>query len=202
EKTMLAYIQGKIVEKSPTHLVLDHSGMGFLLKISLNTYSEIEGKTEVLLYTALVVKSENQSVSGYDLYGFATTRERDLFERMISVSGVGASTARMMLSSFKPEEVITAIATENEAMIQSVKGIGPKSAKRIILELKDKVGKPLADSQISVTKLYNNQREEALNALVTLGFTKAAVEKTISKLLADKPESSVEFLIKEALKVL
>lgn len=199
---MLAYIQGKIVEKTPTHLVLDHNGMGFLLKISLNTYTEIQHQTNVLLYTSLVIKSENQSVSGYDLYGFASTQERDLFERMISVSGVGAATARMMLSSFKPEEVIQAIATENEAMIQSVKGIGPKSAKRIILELKDKIGKPLGDSSVSVTKLYNNQREEALNALVTLGFTKAAVEKTINKLLTEKPDSTVEALIKEALKVL
>lgn len=199
---MLAYIQGKIIEKTPTHLVLDHNGMGFLLKISLNTYTEIQHQTNVLLYTSLVVKSENQSVSGYDLYGFASTQERDLFERMISVSGVGAATARMMLSSFKPEEVIQAIATENEAMIQSVKGIGPKSAKRIILELKDKIGKPLGDSTVSVTKLYNNQREEALNALVTLGFTKAAVEKTINKLLTEKPDSTVEALIKEALKVL
>lgn len=199
---MLAYIQGKIVEKTPTHLVLDHNGMGFLLKISLNTYTEIQHQTNVLLYTSLVVKSENQSVSGYDLYGFASTQERDLFERMISVSGVGAATARMMLSSFKPEEVIHAIASENEAMIQSVKGIGPKSAKRIILELKDKIGKPLGDSPVSVAKLYNNQREEALNALVTLGFTKAAVEKTINKLLTEKPESTVEILIKEALKVL
>ena len=199
---MLAYIQGKIVEKTPTHLVLDHNGMGFLLKISLNTYSEIEGKIDVLLYTSLVVKSENQSVSGYDLYGFASTQERDLFERMISVSGVGASTARMMLSSFKPDEIVLAITSENEAMIQSVKGIGPKSAKRIILELKDKVGKPLNDTQISITKLYNNQREEALNALITLGFTKAAVEKILNKLLAERPDSSVENLIKEALKVL
>lgn len=199
---MLAYIQGKIIEKTPTHLVLDHNGMGFLLKISLNTYTEIQHQTNVLLYTSLVVKSENQSVSGYDLYGFASTQERDLFERMISVSGVGAATARMMLSSFKPEEVIQAIVTENEAMIQSVKGIGPKSAKRIILELKDKIGKPLGDSTVSVTKLYNNQREEALNALVTLGFTKAAVEKTINKLLTEKPDSTVEALIKEALKVL
>lgn len=199
---MLAYIQGKLIEKSPTHVVLDHNGLGFLLKISLNTYTEIQHKTEVLLYTSLVVKSENQSVSGYDLYGFATVQERDLFERMISVSGVGASTARMMLSSFKPDEIILAIMNENEAMIQSVKGIGPKSAKRIILELKDKVGKPLGDSTISVTKLYNNQREEALNALVTLGFAKAAVEKTVNKLLAANPDGTVESLIKESLKVL
>lgn len=199
---MLAYIQGKLVEKSPTHVVLDHGGLGFLVKISLNTYTEIQQKMEVLLYTSLVVKSENQSVSGYDLYGFATVQERDLFERMISVSGVGAATARMMLSSFKPDEIILAITSENEAMIQSVKGIGPKSAKRIILELKDKVGKPLGEATISVTKLYNNQREEALNALVTLGFAKVAVEKTVNKLLVANPDSTVESLIKEALKVL
>jgi Holliday junction DNA helicase RuvA len=154
------------------------------------------------LFTSLVVKSENQSVSGFDLYGFYTQSERDLFEKMISVSGVGANTARMMLSSFKPEEIIQAIATENEPLIQSIKGIGPKSAKRIILELKDKVTKLTNEGAISFTNLNNNQREEALNALVTLGFQKAAVEKVLSKLLVGDSSKSVETLIKEALKVL
>jgi Holliday junction DNA helicase RuvA len=199
---MINYITGKIVEKTPTYTVVENGGFGWLVKISLNTYSQIQPLEQCKLFTSLVVKIENQSVAGYDLYGFFELQERDLFEKMISVSGVGAATARMMLSSFKPDEVIQAILSENEAMIQSVKGIGPKSAKRIILELKDKVGKISADTPISFTKINNNQREEALNALVTLGFQRASVEKLLGKLLMTDPGMSVEGLIKEALKTL
>jgi Holliday junction DNA helicase RuvA len=199
---MINYITGKIVEKTPTYTVVENGGFGWLVKISLNTYSQIQPLEQCKLFTSLVVKIENQSVAGYDLYGFFELQERDLFEKMISVSGVGAATARMMLSSFMPEEVIQAILSENEAMIQSVKGIGPKSAKRIILELKDKVGKISADTPISFTKINNNQREEALNALVTLGFQRASVEKLLGKLLMTDPGMSVEGLIKEALKTL
>ena len=199
---MINYISGKLVEKTPTYTVVENSGFGWLVKISLNTYTQIQSLEQCKLFASLVVKVENQSVAGYDLYGFFEQQERDLFEKMISVSGVGAATARMMLSSFKPDEVIQAILSENEAMIQSVKGIGPKSAKRIILELKDKVGKISADTPISFTKINNNQREEALNALVTLGFQRASVEKLLGKLLMSDPGMSVEALIKEALKTL
>jgi holliday junction DNA helicase RuvA len=199
---MINYISGKLVEKTPTYTVVENGGFGWLVKISLNTYTQIQSLEQCKLFTSLVVKIENQSVAGYDLYGFFEQQERDLFEKMISVSGVGAATARMMLSSFKPDEVIQAILSENEAMIQSVKGIGPKSAKRIILELKDKVGKISADTPISFTKINNNQREEALNALVTLGFQRASVEKLLGKLLMSDPGMSVEGLIKEALKTL
>ena len=199
---MINYISGTLVEKTPTYTVVENSGFGWLVKISLNTYTQIQSLEQCKLFASLVVKVENQSVAGYDLYGFFEQQERDLFEKMISVSGVGAATARMMLSSFKPDEVIQAILSENEAMIQSVKGIGPKSAKRIILELKDKVGKISADTPISFTKINNNQREEALNALVTLGFQRASVEKLLGKLLMSDPGMSVEGLIKEALKTL
>jgi holliday junction DNA helicase RuvA len=199
---MINYISGKLVEKTPTYTVVENGGFGWLVKISLNTYTQVQSLEQCKLFTSLVVKVENQSVAGYDLYGFFEQQERDLFEKMISVSGVGAATARMMLSSFKPEEVIQAILSENEAMIQSVKGIGPKSAKRIILELKDKVGKISVDTPISFTKINNNQREEALNALVTLGFQRASVEKLLGKLLMSDPSMSVEGLIKEALKIL
>ena len=199
---MINYISGKLVEKTPTYTVVENGGFGWLVKISLNTYTQIQSLEQCKLFASLVVKVENQSVAGYDLYGFFEQQERDLFEKMISVSGVGAATARMMLSSFKPDEVIQAILSENEAMIQSVKGIGPKSAKRIILELKDKVGKISADTPISFTKINNNQREEALNALVTLGFQRASVEKLLGKLLMSDPSMSVEALIKEALKIL
>jgi len=135
------------------------------------------------------------------MYGFAEELEKDIFEKMISVSGVGAATARMMLSTFKPEEIQHAILTENESMIQSVKGIGPKSAKRIILELKDKIGKVSGEVIIS-HPANNTSRDEALNALMALGFAKSAVEKTVTKIITGNPELSVEGLIKESLKQL
>jgi Holliday junction DNA helicase RuvA len=199
---MIQYIQGKLVEKTPTYVVIEQGGFGWMLKVSLTTYTQIQTLDSCKLWTSLVVKTENQSIAGFDLYGFFEPLERDLFEKMISVSGVGASIARVMLSSFKPIEIIQAIATENEALIQSVKGIGPKSAKRIILELKDKVGKIGGESVNSFTPINNNKREEALNALVTLGFQRAAVEKTLGKLLLTDPNKTIEELIKDALKVL
>ncbi|MBS1686050.1 MAG: Holliday junction branch migration protein RuvA [Bacteroidetes bacterium] len=198
---MIAYLNGKIVYKSPTHVIMDVGGIGYMVKISLHTYAQVQNLDQTLLHISLVVKSENQSVSGFDMYGFSTELEKDIFEKLISVSGVGAATARMMLSSFRPEEVQHAILTENEAMIQSVKGIGPKSAKRLILELKDKIGKVSGDVLIS-PRSHNTNRDEALNALMALGFTKAAVEKVLTKVSAGDPSLSVEGMIKESLKQL
>ena len=198
---MIAYLNGKIVYKSRTHLIMDVGGIGYMVKISLHTYAQVQNLDQTLLHISLVIKSENQSVSGFDMYGFADELEKDIFEKMISVSGVGAATARMMLSTFRPEEVQHAILTENEAMIQSVKGIGPKSAKRIILELKDKIGKVSGDVIISA-RAHNTSRDEALNALVALGFVKAAVEKVLTKISAGDSSLSVESLIKESLKQL
>lgn len=200
-KGMIAYLNGKIVHKSPTHLIMDVSGIGYMVKISLNTYAKVQALDQTLLHISLIVKSENQSVSGFDMYGFADELEKDIFEKMISVSGVGAATARMMLSTFRPEEVQHAILTENEAMIQSVKGIGPKSAKRIILELKDKIGKVSGDVIISA-RAHNTSRDEALNALVALGFVKSAVEKVLTKITSGDPTLTVEAMIKESLKQL
>jgi Holliday junction DNA helicase RuvA len=198
---MIAYLKGKIVFKSPTHLIMDMGGFGYQVKISLNTYTQVQNLESCLLHTSLIVKTENQSVAGFDLYGFAEELEKDIFEKLISVSGVGASIARMMLSSYKPEEIQHAILSENEAMIQSVKGIGPKSAKRIILELKDKIGKVSGDVRISAPS-HNTTREEALNALQALGFNKLAVEKVVLKLITSNPNASVEVLIKDSLKLL
>jgi len=171
-----------------------------MVKISLNTYEVIRDLEQCKLHTSLIVKSENQSVSGYDLYGFYEENEKDLFEKLISVSGVGAATARMMLSSFKPAEIRHAIISENEALIQSIKGIGPKSAKRIILELKDKVGK--GDERFLAITPNNTMKEEALSALIALGFNKYAGEKALAKLLNNGESRTVETLIKEALKLL
>lgn len=198
---MIAYLTGKITFKSPTHIFLETGGIGYMLKISLNTYERIQQLEQCTLHTSLIVKIENQSVSGYDLYGFFEEGEKDLFEKLISVSGVGAATARMMLSSFKPDEIRNAILMENEAMIQSIKGIGPKSAKRIILELKDKVGKVSSEHNLQPSS-NNTMKEEALFALLALGFSKPAAEKVIIKLMSSGEAKSVEHLIKEALKLL
>lgn len=198
---MIAYLKGKITFKSPTHIFLETGGIGYMVKISLNTYAQIQELTDCTLHTSMVVKNDGQNLAGFDLYGFYEESEKDLFERMISVSGVGAATARMMLSTFKPDEIRNAILTENEAMIQSIKGIGPKSAKRIILELKDKVGKPLGEHILAPTA-GNTMKEEALSALVALGFNKPAGEKTLAKLLSGGSSYTVEGLIKEALKMM
>lgn len=198
---MIAYLSGKITFKSPTHIFLETSGIGYLVKISLNTYEKIQPLDTCKLHTSLVVKNENQSVSGFDLYGFFEEHEKDLFEKLISVSGVGAATARMMLSTFKPDEITKAILTENEALIQSIKGIGPKSAKRLILELKDKVGKLSADAILSPAP-NNRIREEALSALLALGFNKQAAERALTKLQSSNSDWTVENLIKEALKMM
>jgi len=198
---MIAYLTGKITFKSPTHIYLETGGIGYMVKISLNTFEKIQHLDSCRLQTSLIVKSENQSVSGFELYGFFEEQEKDLFEKLISVSGVGASTARVMLSSFKPDEIRTAILGENEALIQSIKGIGPKSAKRIILELKDKVGK-MSTEALLVSTPNNTMKEEALSALVALGFNKQAAEKVVAKLQGGGESRNVEGLIKEALKLL
>ncbi len=198
---MIAYLSGKITFKCPTHIFLETGGIGYMVKISLNTFEKIQTLESCRLHTSLVVKNENQSVSGFDLYGFFEEVEKDLFEKMISVSGVGATTARMMLSTFKPDEIKNAILSENEAMIQSIKGIGPKSAKRIILELKDKVGKVSGDTIFAPTP-NNTMKEDALFALLALGFNKQAAEKAVVKLQSSNSNWTVEGLIKEALKML
>lgn len=198
---MIAYLSGKITFKSPTHIYLETGGIGYMVKISLNTYEKVQQLDQCILFTQLVVKNDGQSLGGFDLYGFFEESEKDLFEKLISVSGVGAATARVMLSSFKPDEIKQAILTENEAMIQSIKGIGPKSAKRIILELKDKVGK-LPETGTLLPTQNNRLKEEALFALVALGFSKPAAEKVVVKLIQSNPGQSVEGLIKDALKLL
>jgi Holliday junction DNA helicase RuvA len=146
-----------------------------------------------------MVRTENQSVSGFELYGFAEEQERDLFEKLYSVSGISAATARVILSSLRPQEVVQAILTENEAAIQRIKGIGPKLAKRMILELKDKIGKTSAED-VLLPSAGHTVRQEALTALQALGFNKQAVEKELSRLMPQRPDWSLEGLIKEALR--
>ena len=201
ETNMIAYLSGKLTFKSPTYVIVENGGIGFKVNISLHTFSAIQQVEAVQLYTSLIVKNEGQSLSGYELFGFAEESEKDLFELLISVSGVGASTARVMLSWHKPDDIKHAILTENEALIQSIKGIGPKTAKRIILELKDKVAKAgsTAGSTLTIAS-HNSAREEALYALIALGYQKAQAEKVLMKIAAANSGATVENLIKEALR--
>jgi len=195
---MYAYIKGKITFKSPTDIHLETNGVGYHLHISLNTYSEIEKLEEVKLFTHFHVKEDAQS-----LYGFFTNEEKAIFQLLISVSGIGPNTARVVLSSLQPVDVQKAIVHENVVTFSKVKGIGPKTAKRIILDLKDKVIKNVDDQLISSGPVHNTNKNEALSALIALGFPKGSVEKMLDKVISGSDsEKNVEQLIKEVLKQL
>ncbi len=193
---MYEYISGKIAESSPAHVVMDVNGIGYLLHISLNTFSRLEGKKEAQLFI-----HENIREDAFSLFGFADPSERDLFRHLISVSGIGANTARMMLSSLTPEELRGAILTDNVNTIKGVKGIGAKTAQRVIVDLKDKLGKEPVDQKLFASQ-DNTIREEALSALVMLGFAKSGAQKAVDKLLAQTPALKVEEVIKQALKIM
>lgn len=195
---MIAYLNGKLAYKSPALVHMDVNGIGYEVQISLNTYSRIQDMESCKLLTFLQIKED-----AHTLYGFFEEAERSLFLLLISVSGVGASTARMMLSSLQPEDVQRAIMMENEKMLESVKGIGAKTAKRIILELKDKLTKH-KDTGIHLSASTNNTiHEDALNALITLGIARNMAESSIQKVLKSEPLlQNLEELIKKALKTL
>lgn len=195
---MIAYLNGRLAYKDPTYVIIDIQGVGYEIKISLNTFSKIKDEESCKLHTYLHIKED-----GHTLFGFAEKSEKTLFLLLISISGVGPSTGLMVLSSLSPHEVEHAILSEDAATIQSVKGIGAKTAQRIILELKDKIGKdPNADPSIFISQsLSNTIRNEALSALITLGINKAAAQKSIDKILKNSdPQISLEELIKLALK--
>jgi len=193
---MIAHIQGRLVELNPAYAVIECNGVGYILNISLNTYSKLGDSESCKLYSHLVVKEDSHT-----LYGFHSKLERKIFRLLISVSGVGASTARVILSSMLPEEIRDAIVSEDVVLIKSVKGIGAKTAQRIILDLKDKMLKAFDDIEITM-KSGNRNREEALSALEVLGFPMKAVHKMVDKLIADEPNMEVEELVKKALKQL
>ncbi|MDB2317204.1 Holliday junction branch migration protein RuvA [Flavobacteriales bacterium] len=193
---MITHVQGKLVELNPAYAVIDCNGVGYLLHISLNTYSKLGDSEFCKLFSHLAIKEDSHT-----LYGFHEELERKVFRLLISVSGVGASTARVILSSMLPEEIRDAIVNEDVALIKSVKGIGAKTAQRIILDLKDKMLKAFDDIEMSV-KTGNRNREEALSALEVLGFPMKAVHKLIDKLLEKDPQIGVEELVKQALKQL
>ena len=189
---MITQIKGRLIEKSPTELVVDCNGIGYSVNISLNTYSQIGNDENIKLYTYLLIKEDSHS-----LFGFFKKSERSLFKLLISVSGVGASTARMMLSSLSPSEIISAIMSENIQVVQSIKGIGLKTAQRIILELKDKVLSLDEAGDDSLT--LNKQSEEASSALEVLGYSKKQTSKLLSKIISENPGINVESIIKKAL---
>lgn len=191
---MIAHIQGRLVEKNPTDVVIDCHGVGYFLNISLHTFSHLPNDENVKLYTQLLVREDSHT-----LYGFSTMEEREVFNLLISVSGVGASIARTMLSSLTPEQIRDAIVAEDVVTIQRVKGIGNKTAQRVVLDLKDKILKVYATSSISV-KASNTNRNEALSALETLGFVRKQAEKACDVYLKENPHASVEEIIKQALK--
>jgi Holliday junction DNA helicase RuvA len=194
---MIAFVRGNFIHKSPALVLVDVNGVGYELHISLNTYSSIQAMDKGQLHTYLQIKEDAQT-----LYGFFDVQEKELFVQLISISGVGAATARMMLSSLKPEEIVRAIVQGNTRLLESIKGIGKKSAERIILELRDKMSKTSYHTNIS--PLINNTLEQdALNALMALGIARPTGEQAVQRVLKAEPAlSQVEDIIKKALKTI
>ena len=191
---MIGQLKGRLIEKNPTDLVIDCGGVGYEVKISLNTFSSLSSEENIRIYTKLVVREDAQI-----LYGFADTVEREMFNHLVSVSGIGPNTAMLMLSSLLPEEIALAIQSEDVVTIQGIKGIGGKTAQRVIIDLKDKMTKMVFSNE-NIFNSNNTNQFDALNALVSLGFDKKSAEKAINKI--GLGEDSVEQLIKKALKIL
>ena len=190
---MITQIKGKLIEKNPTQVVVDCNGIGYEINISLYTFSSLSSNENIKLFTHLQVRED-----AHILYGFFTVLERAIFRLLISVSGIGSSTARTMLSSLTPTEIQQAVIAEDVATIQGIKGIGLKTAQRVIIELKDKIKSLQGTNEIPVFK-SNTIKEETLSALEVLGYSRKASEKIVDKLIQGEPDSSVEGLIKSAL---
>jgi len=191
---MITHLKGKLVEKSPTNVVIEVNGIGYWVNISLTTFSQIPDNENIKLYTHLQVKEDSHS-----LYGFSSKKEREIFRLLISVSGVGTSTARTMLSSLDPQQVVEAISSNNVSIVQSVKGIGSKTAQRLIIELRDKILK-IYDLDETYVNSNNTTREEALSALEVLGINKKSSERLVDNIIKENQDISVEEIIKETLK--
>jgi Holliday junction DNA helicase RuvA len=191
---MIAHIQGKLVEKSPTEVVIDCNGVGYHVNISLHTFSLLPNTDFIKLYTHLQIKEDAHS-----LFGFMEKSERELFKLLLSVSGIGASIARTMLSSLDPKQIIQAIASADVVTIQGIKGIGSKTAQRVILDLREKVLKIYDIDEIS-TSQHNINREESLSALEVLGYIRKNSERVVDKIIKENSEATVEMIIKQALK--
>ncbi|HYX08079.1 MAG TPA: Holliday junction branch migration protein RuvA [Bacteroidales bacterium] len=194
---MFEYIAGKIIESSPAYLILENNQTGYFIHVSVNTYSQLPQPGEVCkIFLHQVIRED-----AHLLFGFIDRAEREMFRQLISVSGIGANTARMILSSFSPNDLREAIMEGNVNLLKSIKGIGLKSAQRLIVDLKDKVGKPTTGSEI-FAGMNNTIKDESLSALVMLGFGKSVAEKVVDKILTDNKTITLEDLVKEALKKL
>tara|TARA_B110000305_G_scaffold22422_1_gene20517 strand:- start:66 stop:647 length:582 start_codon:yes stop_codon:yes gene_type:complete len=191
---MITHLKGKLIEKNPTNIVLDCNGVGYSVNISLHTFSQLPSGENVKLFIHLQVREDSHT-----LFGFSSKVEREVFRLLISVSGIGASIARTMLSTLSPEQVMEAITQNNIAVIQSVKGIGAKTAQRVVLDLKDKIIKIYGLDEVSLVS-SNTKRNEALSALETLGFARKQVEKICDDIVNKNPNASAETIIKQALK--
>jgi len=193
---MIAYLKGEFVHKTPASVQVDVNGIGYEVQISLHTYSKIQNLEKGILYTHLLIRED-----AHILYGFFETAEKEMFQQMISVSGIGASTARVMLSYMKPEELARAIVNSDVRTLESIKGIGKKTAERIVLELRDKLAKQPLETNISTMK-NNTLHRDALNALTALGINRLAAEQALNKVLVNEPTLPVEELIKKTLRIL
>lgn len=191
---MIAHLNGRLTEKTPTSIIVECAGVGYFVKISLNTYSSLGSDEKIKIFTQLQVRED-----AHTLYGFHTLKEREMFNHLISVSGIGANTAIIMLSALTPTEIAVGIVGEDVSLIQGVKGIGAKTAKRVILDLKDKVAKSDFGTE-NIVIVSNTNQNDALTALLSLGFDKKRAELAIKKIMTE--DQTVEEIIKQALKVL
>jgi Holliday junction DNA helicase RuvA len=191
---MIAHLQGKLVEKNPTEVIIECNGVGYHVNISLHTYSLLPNSDAIKLFTYLQIKEDSHT-----LFGFVEKSEREIFKMLLSVSGIGASIARTMLSSLEPKQIIQAIASADVNTIQKIKGIGGKTAQRVILDLKDKVLKLYDLDEVSMMQ-NNTNKDEALSALEVLGFVRKTSERVVDKIVKENPDATVENIIKLALK--
>lgn len=195
---MIAFLNGKFVKKTPSYVYVDVNGVGYEVQISLNTYSRIQSLDEGMLHTHLIVRED-----AHLIFGFSDAAEKDMFQQLIVISGIGANTARVMLSYMKPDELSRAIIQGNVKALESVKGIGKKTAERIVVELRDKLAKQPVETELNISPWKSNSlQSDALNALIALGINRQAADGAIQKVLAQHPEVGVELLIKKALQIL
>jgi Holliday junction DNA helicase RuvA len=195
---MIAFLNGKFVHKTPSSVFVDVNGVGYEVQISLNTYSKIQDLKEGVLQTHLIVRED-----AHLLFGFSDLAEKEIFLQLIAISGIGANTARVMLSYMKPDELSRAIVQGNVKTLESIKGIGRKTAERIVVELRDKLSKQPVDSSVNISSWKGNTlQSDALNALIALGINRQAADKAIQKMLEQEPGIGVELLIKKALQIL
>jgi len=192
---MIAHLRGKIVEKNPTDVIVECGGVGYFLNISLNTFSQLPAEENIFIYVYMQVRED-----AHTLFGFMQKTEREIFKKLISVSGIGASTARTMLSSLTPSQVVEAITHEDVPVIQSVKGIGAKTAQRVIIDLKDKLSDVGGEDGENISASRNTHKDEALSALETLGYTRKQSEKVVTRIIKNDASASVETIIKLSLK--